>query len=87
MACKRKCGYTKSQFIDESATLDTLTKPNCGENATYMSDQAAEDFQVACANVISKEIEKEIQQSRFLSVLVDESADISVNQKLVVCVY
>lgn len=24
LACERKCGYTKIQFIDESATSDTL---------------------------------------------------------------
>ena len=51
-----------------------------------MSDQAAEEFQEACAKFITNEIEKEIQQTRFLSVLVDESTDISVTQKLVVCV-
>ena len=63
-----------------------VDKLSCGENANYMSDPAAEEFQEACAKVISKEIEKEIQQSRFLSVLVDESTDISVTQKLVVYV-
>ena len=51
-----------------------------------MSDQAAEEFQEACAKFITNEIEKEIQQTRFLSVLVDESTDISVTQKLVVYV-
>ena len=51
-----------------------------------MSNQAAEVFQDACAKVISKEIEREIQQSRFFSVLVDESTDISVTQKLVIYV-
>ena len=48
-----------------------VDKLSCGENANYMSDPAAEEFQEACAKVISKEIEKEIRQSRFLSVLVD----------------
>ena len=51
-----------------------------------MSDQAAEEFQEACAKFITNEIEKEIQQTRFLGVLVDESTDISVTQKLVVYV-
>ena len=55
-----------------------VDKLSCGENANYISDQAAEEFQEACAKVITNEIEKEIQQSRFLSVLVDESTDISV---------
>ena len=63
-----------------------VDKRNCGENVNYMSDQAAEEFQEARAKVITNEIEKEIQQSRFLSVLVDESTDISVTQKLVVYV-
>lgn len=64
-----------------------VDKLSCGEKANYMSDQAAEEFQKACAKVISNEIQKEIQQSRFLSVLVDESTDISVTQKLVVHVH
>ena len=62
-----------------------VDKRSCGENVNYMSDQAAEEEE-ARAKVITNETEKEIQQSRFLSVLVDESTDISVTQKLVVCV-
>ena len=61
-----------------------IDKLDCGENAKYMSNKAAEEFQNACTVVIAKEIERQIQQSRFVSVLVDESADISVTQKLVV---
>lgn len=60
-----------------------VDKRSCGENVNYMSDQAAEEEE-ARAKVITNETEKEIQQSRFLSVLVDESTDISVTQKLVV---
>ena len=62
-----------------------VDKRSCGENVNYMSDQAAEEEE-ARAKVITNETEKEIQQSRFLSVLVDESTDISVTQKLVVYV-
>ena len=46
-----------------------------------MSDPEEEESQEACAKVTSKEIEKEIRQSRFLRVLADESADISVTPK------
>ena len=60
-----------------------IDKLDCGENAKYMSYQAAEEFQDTSAKVISKEIEREIQQSQFVSVLVDENKDISVTQKLV----
>ena len=62
-----------------------VDKRSCGENVNYMSDRAAEEEE-ARAKVITNETEKEIQQSRFLSVLVDESTDISVTQKVVVCV-
>ena len=62
-----------------------VDKRSCGENVNYMSDQAAEEEE-ARAKVITNETEKKIQQSRFLSVLVDESTDISVTQKLVVYV-
>ena len=62
-----------------------VDKRSCGENVNYMSDQAAEEEE-ARAKVITNETEKEIQQSRFLNVLVDESTDISDTQKLVVCV-
>ena len=61
-----------------------IDKLDCGENAKYMSNKAAEEFQDACAVVIAKEIKRQIQQSRFVSVPVDESTDISVTQKLVV---
>ena len=67
------------------AGCPNVDKLDCGENAKYMSNQAAEEFQDACA-VIAKEIERQIQQSRCVSVLVDESIDISVTQKLVVYV-
>lgn len=58
-----------------------VDKRSCGENVNYMSDQAAEEEE-ARAKVITNETEKEIQQSRFLSVLVDKSTDISVTQNL-----
>ena len=48
-----------------------------------MSNQAAEEFQDAYAVIIAKEIERQIQQSQFVSVLVDENKDMSVIQKLV----
>ena len=66
------------------AGCPNVDKLDCGENAKYMSNQADEEFQGVCAVVIAKEIERQIQQSRFVSVLVDESTDISVTQKLVV---
>ena len=54
-----------------------VDKLDCGKNVKYMSNQAAEEFQDACAVIIAKEIGRQIQQSRFVSVLVDESTDIS----------
>ena len=58
-----------------------VDKLDCGENVKYMSNQAAEEFQDACAVTIAKEIGRQIQQSRYVSVLVDESTDISVTQE------
>ena len=68
------------------ASCPNVDKLDCGENAKCLSNQAAEEFQDACAVAIAKEIERQIQQSRFVSVLVDESTDISVTRKLVVYV-
>ena len=46
-----------------------VDKLDCCENAKYMSNQAAKEFQDACAVVIAKEIERQIQQSRSSGVI------------------
>ena len=40
------------------AGCPNIDKLDCAENAKYMSNQAAEEFQDACAVVIAKEIER-----------------------------
>lgn len=61
-----------------------VAQTGLGENTKYISDQAAEEFQNACTIVIAKEIERQIHQSWFGSVIVDKRRDISVTQKLVI---
>ena len=69
--------------LPTSGWCPNVDKLDCGENVKYMSNQAAEEFQDACAVIIAKEIERQIQKSRSISVLVDESTDSSVTQKLI----
>ena len=56
-----------------------------GSNATYTSHHILEDFQDSIAQVITESINLKIANSPFITVLVDESTDITVLKKL--CIY
>ena len=61
--------------------LENLT---AAKNATYDSVQSAKDFQSVIAESIQSEITEKLQKSSFVSVMTDESTDISVSKKLVI---
>ncbi|XP_070576346.1 uncharacterized protein C17orf113-like [Ptychodera flava] len=66
--------------------VQTVDKLRIGQNASYTSRQTAEEMQDAIGKVIANDIQKQLQESEFVSVLSDESTDISVSKKLVMYV-
>lgn len=80
--------------VKYSSLLDLLKLQGCpdieslysGDNATYQSGRAAEDFQDAICQVIETDLKQKIASSNVVSLMCDESDDISVQKKLVVYV-
>ncbi len=68
----------------ECPYVSTLSKPSGG--LQYTSESAAWDLVKAEAAVIAATIKKKIKDSPFISILADESTDISVEKKLAICV-
>ena len=62
--------------------LRPLTKSG---NATYKSHGIVSDMQDSITSVIWKQIEKKLSDSDFISLMIDESCDITVMKKL--CIY
>ncbi|XP_077988181.1 zinc finger protein 862-like [Glandiceps talaboti] len=73
--------FLKFQGVD---TLDTL---KISQNATYTSRETADGMQDAIGSIIKKQIVSQLRQSEFISVLSDESTDVSVVKKLVMYMY
>ena len=75
-----------------SSLLDLLKLQVCpnienlysGDNASYQSDRAVEEFQDAICRVIDKDLKEKVSSSNIVSLMYDESDDITVNKKLVV---
>ena len=53
-----------------------------GGNATYRSHQSAEGMQDAIATVLKFNIDKLVEASPFISLLIDESTDVSNHEIL-----
>lgn len=52
-------------------------------NATYSSDKAAGDMLESISSVIRKNTENQLQRSPFITILCDETTDVSVQKKLI----
>ena len=55
-----------------------------GDNAHYESRSTAEEFIDTFVDIIDSHISAKLKDSEFISILTDESTDISVNKKLVI---
>ena len=55
-----------------------------GKNATYRSETTAKDFLNSAATVVREKVQKLLDESPYISILADETTDISVQKKLVV---
>ena len=55
-----------------------------GRNATYLSPQAADEILDCIVDAITADINQELQKSKYISVLIDESTDITVSKKLII---
>ena len=56
---------------------------NSGKNATYKSRQIAEEMQQAIADTLQNDIIEDLKKAPFISIMTDESTDISVTGKLI----
>lgn len=61
-----------------------IDKLSLGDNATYLSDRSAEEFQNALALVCENNLNDKIKQSNVFSIMCDESDDVSICKKLIV---
>lgn len=85
--CKE--GIATRKYFSLLSFLELLNAPfvqdlKCGENASYSTDVIANEIQDAIAEVIRENITKDLQESPCISILVDESTDISVTKMLVI---
>lgn len=83
-----KEGISTRKYFSPLSLLKFLECPSvselkCVANANYHSDVIANELQNVTAQVIREDVENEITQSICFSLLVDESTDKSVTQKLV----
>ena len=69
--------------------LENLDCPNisglkCGKSVSYSSDKSATELMEALAYVARKSVDICLEKSPFISLLCDESTDISVDKKLII---
>ncbi|XP_060586448.1 uncharacterized protein LOC132742139, partial [Ruditapes philippinarum] len=85
--CKEKIATLKYSSLLSLLKLqgcpDILTL-HSGDNATYESERAAEEFQDALNHVIENDMKQKLASARAVSLMCDESDDVSVQKKLVI---
>lgn len=59
---------------------------NCPKNASFISKTTQNDLIDCCASVILDKIVNAIKESKYFSILVDETTDISTSEQLVLCI-
>jgi len=59
---------------------------NCPKNASFISKTTQNDLIDCCACVILGKIVNAIKESKYFSILVDETTDISTSEQLVLCI-
>ena len=64
--------------------LEILKSLRAGDNAHYESCSTAEEFIDTFVDIIDSDINAKLKDSEYISILTDESTDISVNKKLVI---
>lgn len=72
----------KSEF-DDTLKLNLETAPR---NATYMSPSIQNELIACCGAEIQETIIQEIKQSKYFSVLADETADVGGKEQLSICI-
>ncbi|XP_022164655.1 52 kDa repressor of the inhibitor of the protein kinase-like [Myzus persicae] len=67
---------------------DVLKKhlQNCPKNASFISKTTQNDLIDCCASVILHKIVNAVKESKYFSILVDETSDISSSEQLVLCI-
>ena len=83
IATMKYASLLKLLHAEECPSLEAL---KAGENATYESRHAAEEMQDSISTVIKLNIDQKLDATPVLSILCNESTDISVAKKLVVYV-
>ncbi|XP_060606407.1 zinc finger protein 862-like [Ruditapes philippinarum] len=71
-------------FDDDKKCCPDILTLHSGDNATYVSERAAEEFQDALNHVIENGMKQKLASARAISLMCDESDDVSVQKKLVI---
>ena len=76
--------YSSLLDLFEDVGVESVKKMKAGENATYRSHHTAEGMQQIIYTAIQKEVDTLVQGSPFVSLLIDESTDISTTENLII---
>ena len=76
--------YSSLLDLFEDVGVESVKKMKVGENATYRSHHTAEGMQQSIYTVLQKEVDTLVQGSPFVSLLIDESTDISTTENLII---
>ena len=76
--------YSSLVDLFEDVGVESVKKMKVGENATYRSHHTAEGMQQSIHTVLQKEVDTLVQGSPFVSLLIDESTDISTTENLII---
>lgn len=85
--CKEKIATLKYNSLLQLLKLQgcpDIVSLHSGDNATYESERAAEEFQDALNQVIENEMKQKLASASAVSLMCDESDDVSVHKKLVI---
>lgn len=78
--------YDSLLHFMEDVGVESMKQLSIGANATYRSHHSAEEMQDAISTVINSDVEKLIENSPFVSILVDDSTDKSTKENCIVYV-
>ncbi|KAK4873710.1 hypothetical protein RN001_013070 [Aquatica leii] len=59
---------------------------NCGRNASYISKSTQNKIIACCGEVITDEIINKTKESKFFTIMADETTDLSVKEQLTICI-
>lgn len=72
--------------VDAGDDVLALHIKNCGRNASYISKTTQNEIIECCGEVITDKIVNKIKESKFFTIMADETTDLSVKDQLTICI-